>query len=276
MNKYKFSVSMCVYGKDNAEHFREALSSVYNQTRRPDEVVLVVDGPVPDGIDKVIEEFQRNEGMCVYRLPENMGHGVARREGFSHCQYDYIAIADADDINAENRFELQMAALEGDSEISAISSAVTHFIGSADNIINAEYVPLEDSDIKKAMKTGCPINQPAVILKKSDVEKAGGYLDWYHAEDYYLWIRMMLCGAKFKNLGECLVNMRTSREQMLRRGGRRYFKSIKRLYRLMLKKKIISVPTYLYNVLGRFAVQVLMPPKMRLAVRKIIQQRDRR
>ncbi len=271
MEKLKFSVSICVYGKDNAEHFKEALESVYTQTRKPDEVVLVVDGPVPETINKVISEFEEREGLSVYQLSENMGHGVARREGFSHCKYDYIAIADADDVNAENRFELQMAEFEKDPHLSAISSAVNHFVGTVDNIINSESVPLENLAIKKAMKTSCPICQPAVVLKKADVEKAGGYLDWYHAEDYYLWIRMMLCGAKFKNLEEHLVNMRTTYDQMLRRGGWKYFISMKRLYDYMLRKKIISFTTYSYNVLGRFVVQVLMPPKMRLAVRKMIQ-----
>ena len=48
MPETKFSVSMCVYGKDNPEWFKTAVDSILNQTRQPNEVVLVVDGPVPD------------------------------------------------------------------------------------------------------------------------------------------------------------------------------------------------------------------------------------
>ena len=48
-----FSVSMCVYGKDNPQWFETAVDSVLNQTVMPDEVVLVVDGPVPVEISKI-------------------------------------------------------------------------------------------------------------------------------------------------------------------------------------------------------------------------------
>lgn len=49
---------MSVYEKDNAGWFDKALSSIINQTVRPNEIVLVVDGPVPESIHKVIEKYQ--------------------------------------------------------------------------------------------------------------------------------------------------------------------------------------------------------------------------
>ena len=54
MNNMKFSVSMCVYGGDNPDHFRTAIESVFSQTFMPSEVVLVIDGPVPKETDAVI------------------------------------------------------------------------------------------------------------------------------------------------------------------------------------------------------------------------------
>lgn len=54
-----FSVSMCVYGGDNAEWFDEALGSVIDQTVKPQEIVLVVDGPIPDSIQEVIEKYKQ-------------------------------------------------------------------------------------------------------------------------------------------------------------------------------------------------------------------------
>lgn len=56
-----FSVAMSVYGKDRAEWFDVALCSVINQTVAPNEIVLVIDGPVPDDIQKVIEKYS---GIC--------------------------------------------------------------------------------------------------------------------------------------------------------------------------------------------------------------------
>ena len=61
MESLKFSVSMCVYGKDNPQWFETAVDSILNQTCMPDEVVLVVDGPVPDDLDTVIKNMNKKK-----------------------------------------------------------------------------------------------------------------------------------------------------------------------------------------------------------------------
>ena len=54
----KFSVCMAVYGGDHAEDFKKAVFSIYEQTVRPDEIIIVVDGPVPDPVAKVIADLE--------------------------------------------------------------------------------------------------------------------------------------------------------------------------------------------------------------------------
>lgn len=261
----KFSVSMCVYGGDDAAHFDEALKSVYHQTCPPDEVVLVVDGPVCAAIDQVIGRYP---ALKVIRLPENTGHGNARRVGFEHCSYDYIAIADADDINVQTRFEKQLRCFESDAALSAVSSGCCHFVGSADNVVREEVLARTDDEIKRYLKKRCPLCQASVMLKKADVERAGGYRDWYHAEDYYLWVRMYLCGCRFYNVEESLVYVRSNPEQSQRRGGLRYYRSMRDLFRYMRKHGIISWPQYVYNTASRFVMQLLLPNRVRMWIRQ--------
>ena len=107
------------------------------------------------------------------------------------------------------------------------------------------------------------MNQMTVMFKKSVYERAGGYIDWYQDEDYYLWIRMFETGAVFANTGTLLVNVRVGKDMYKRRGGWKYFKSERRLQKYMLKHKIIGFGTYLINVTKRFIVQVLLPNKVR-------------
>lgn len=102
-----------------------------------------------------------------------------------------------------------------------------------------------------------------VMFRKSIYEQAGGYLDWYCDEDYYLWLRMMQNGAKFSNTGTVLVNVRVGKEMYQRRGGLKYFKSEAKLQKYMLEHNIIKFPTYAVNVIKRFIIQVLMPNKLR-------------
>ena len=103
----------------------------------------------------------------------------------------------------------------------------------------------------------------SVMFKKSKVLSVGNYLDWHYNEDYYLWIRMALKGYKFANLPDTLVNVRVGKDMYARRGGWKYFKSEARLQGYMHKNNIINTPRYLFNVFGRFVIQVVLPNSIR-------------
>lgn len=263
MNELKFSVSMCVYARDNVENFKTAVNSILNQTKSPDEVVLVVDGPVPDSLDSVIMTYSENPIFHVYRFKENQGHGKARSLGLEKCSYDLVALMDADDISVHKRFEIELAMFEHDPELSIAGGQVSEFISSPDRSESIRKVPLSDKDIKSFMQKRCPMNQPTVMFKKSDIEEVGGYRDWYCNEDYYLWIRLVMAGKKFANSPEILVNMRMSPDSYKRRGGAEYFRSEERIQRLMLHKGLISPYRYFVNVSERAVIQLFLPNKVR-------------
>lgn len=262
--KDKFSVSICVYGGDNAEYFDEAMESVFCQTLLPDEVVLVVDGPIGEAIELVIQKYsERYNILKVIRTEKNVGHGKARRIGLENCSFNLIALMDSDDICVPDRFEKQIEIFKNNENLSIVGGQIKEFIGNKDNVVGMRCVPLKDDDIKKYMKKRCPMNQVTVVFKKDAVEKAGGYIDWYCEEDYYLWIRMMLNGFNFANVPDSLVNVRVGKEMYRRRGGVKYFKSEAKLQKFMIDNKIITLPRYLLNVAQRLILQVLMPNKFR-------------
>lgn len=263
MGDVRFSVSMCVYGKDTPEHFREAVESILNQTLPPDEVVLVVDGPVPNELDLIITEYDSNSIFNVIRLPVNQGHGNARREGLSNCKHELVALMDADDISVPSRFEKQRAFLQNNPHVDIVGGNISEFIDTIDSVVGRRIVPQTDADIKKYIKKRCPMNQVTVMFKKTAVEKSGGFIDWYCEEDYYLWIRMARKGFEFANINQNLVNVRVGEEMYQRRGGWKYFKSEAKLQKYMLKIKLISFFEFCFNVSIRFVVQVLLPNRLR-------------
>ncbi len=263
MVKTKFSVCMCTYFKDDPKWFCRAVESILNQTVKPDEVVLVVDGPVGEELNAEILKFEATDGFKVIRLEKNSGHGIARRTALENCKNEIAALMDSDDVSLPDRFEKQLEVFECDGEVSVVGGQMTEFIGEEDNVIGMREVPLDDGTIKAYLKKRCPMNQVTVMFKKSDVEKAGGYLDWFNNEDYYLWIRMYLQGMKFANVGDVLVNVRVGEDMYRRRGGIKYFKSELKLQNYMLKNKVIGLGTYISNVAKRLVVQVLLPNGLR-------------
>lgn len=258
-----FSVSMCVYGKDNPVWFKDAVNSVINQTVKPKEIVLVVDGPVPSELNEIINTYENNNLFHVIRLKENQGHGNARRIGLENCKYEYVALMDADDISVNDRFEKELEMFKNDNSLTIVGSNITEFIESISNTVGIREVPTNDFEIKRYMKKRCPMNQVTVIFKKTAIEEVGGYIDWYCEEDYYLWLRLAMNNYKFANVPESLVFVRVGKEMYNRRGGIKYFKSEKKLQKFMLKNKIINRFTYCSNVIKRFILQVCLPNKLR-------------
>lgn len=262
-SKFNFSVLMCVYNGDNAVHFETAVNSILNQSLKPSEVVLVVDGFVSQQINTVIEKFEENGNFVVVRLKENQGHGNARRAGLCACSNDLVAIMDADDVSCFERFEKQIEKFVEQPYIDVVGGNITEFIEEESNLIAKREVPCNDSEIKDYMKKRCPMNLVTVMFKKSSVEKAGGFLDWYCEEDYYLWIRMALENMVFANVSHNLVNVRVGSDMYKRRGGWKYFQSERKLQKFMRKNKIIGAWRYFCNVTKRFIVQCLLPNNLR-------------
>lgn len=263
MQKQNFSVSMCVYGGDDPIWFKTAVDSILDQTIKPDQIALVVDGPVPEELDTVIRSYEAMPFFSVVRLPENRGHGEARRASLAACTNELVALMDADDISVPDRFERQLALFAQQPELDIVGGIIHEFIDTPDNVVGVREVPCGDADIKAYMKTRCPMNQMTVMFRKSSVEQVGGYMDWFCNEDYYLWLRMHLAGMTFANLPGNLVNVRVGKEMYRRRGGWRYFKSEARLQNWMLKNKVIGPVTWAINVAKRLIVQVLLPNRLR-------------
>lgn len=265
MGDLKFSVAISVYKNDNADYFDKALESItINQTVAPSEIVLVVDGPVGENLNKVIEKYSaQNENFKAVRLPENMGLGNALKTAVENASYEIIARMDSDDIAARTRFEQQIKFFESDKTVDIVGGDISEFIGDEENIVAYRKVPKSNEEIRKYMQTRCPLNHVSVMFKKSAVLNAGGYLDLFWNEDYYLWIRMLLNGAVFANTGTVLVNVRTGADMYSRRGGKRYFKSEKFLQKYMLENGIINKMTYIENTAKRFIVQRMLPNSVR-------------
>lgn len=260
-----FSVAISVYKNDNAEYFDRALESITDlQSVKPSEIVLVVDGPIGDELDSVVKKYEKKYPVFnVVRLSQNGGLGNALRIAVEHCSHELIARMDSDDVALPTRFEEQLTFFSEHPEADIVGGDITEFIDSEENIVAKRCVPASHDEIMEYMKRRCAFNHMTVMYKKSAVQNAGGYLDWFWNEDYYLWIRMMEKNCSFANTGTVLVNVRTGRDMYRRRGGMKYFKSEAGLQKYMLQKHIIGLGTYLSNWVKRFIVQVLLPNRVR-------------
>ena len=242
-----YSVLMSVYKKENEDHLRIAMDSIWNQTVRTNDFVLICDGPLTDGLNAVISEMEQKhpEELRVIRFEENRGLGPALREGVKECKNELIARMDSDDISKPDRCEKELGVFMERPDISIVSSALEEFVETDENgmpsaIIAVRDLPETPEEVLAFAKKRCPFNHPSVMYKRSAVLASGNYQEFYHMEDYLLWVKILQNGYKGYNLRESLLWMRAGSEMYKRRSGLGYAKSQYRMFQYMRKSGFIS------------------------------------
>ncbi len=259
----KFSVLLSLYHKESPLFLFKSLCSIFSQTLLPDEVVLVEDGPLTPELYEVVEEFvHEHPEMKRVVLEKNKGLGEALNEGLKHCSHDLVARMDTDDITKPERFEKQVKIFQKHPEVDVVGSWIDEFEGDISHVVSVRRLPECHEDILSFAKKRNPINHPVVMFRKGAVFAAGGYQHFPLFEDYYLWVRMLMNGAKFYNIQESLLYFRSSPDMFKRRGGLKYVGTEVRFQNFLLRSHFISFPRYVQNVIIRVMTRI-MPNRWR-------------
>ncbi|WP_051600865.1 glycosyltransferase [Eubacterium sp. AB3007] len=251
--KNRYSVLMSVYKNDSPEFLRLALKSIYeDQTRKPDEIVVVFDGPLTSASLDVLDRFRLGKEDVVRYYPQeiNRGLGEALRIGAEKCTGDYILRMDSDDISDPKRFEKQISYVEEHPEIDVLGTDIAEF-NQAPNEPNmrVRVCPAQHVDIVQMGKKRNPMNHVTVCIKKSALEKCGGYKTLLLLEDYYLWLNMIAAGCKLENINESLVYVRVGNGFDSKRGSKERITGWKVLQDFMLENDMISKKEARMNML---------------------------
>lgn len=260
-----FSVLMSVYHKDSPNDFEEALNSLVSSVVRPDEVVLVEDGPLGDDLQSVISSFSDKLPFRNVKLASNVGLGKALSIGLRECSHEWVARFDSDDICHPARFKTQIAFIQQRQHIDIIGTAIAEFESSKADIHAYRKPPINHDEIVEYAKSRNPFNHMTVMYRKSKVLEAGSYQDNYLYEDYALWVRMINNGAVTANIPEVLVYARTGNGMEIRRGGFKYACSEVSAQISFYKSGFISELQLCKNLLVRVPVR-LLPGDVRKSV----------
>jgi glycosyltransferase involved in cell wall biosynthesis len=264
-----FSLLVPVYDGDRPDHLRRALrSAVDDQTVRPDQVVIVRDGPVRDELAECLDEFVQRSPVPVtlVPLPSNSGLGPALDRGLAASWFDVIARMDADDVAMPHRFEVELPLIE-DADI--VGAGLLEFVEDTDHIVGQRTPPTEPGQIQRYARMHDPFNHPTVVYRRRAVLAAGGYGDLPLMEDYALFARMLAGGARAVNVAEPLVFYRVGAQAYKRRGGGALLRSELRLQREFRRRGFTTPAEYARNVLVRGGYR-LIPWWCRRAVYKPI------
>ncbi|MDO5645551.1 MAG: glycosyltransferase [Dermabacter sp.] len=263
----EFTLLMAVWKADDPAALEQALTSATTaQELPPSHVVITADGPLTPALEKVVVAATDLAPTTVVRSATHTGLARTLQRGLGACPTDTVARADADDLNEPNRFSTQ---------IPAFHARGLDLLGSAMREIGSDRLrerPLGHDEIAAYMRDHNPFQHPTVVYSARAVNEAGGYLDLPYMEDWYLWYRMMVGGARMGNLPEPLVRYRVGEALYRRRGGFAPLTSDITLQRLMLREGHTTRLRASRNIAARAAYRAIGPRARAWMYRAVIER----
>jgi glycosyltransferase involved in cell wall biosynthesis len=256
---WKFSVLMSVFHTEKPKILDRALRSVWDdQFLKPNEIVLVKDGPLTSDLNEIIKVWSIRLGndMKVISLKKNIGLGDALGLGIIECSFDIVARMDTDDISLPYRFSTQIDFFKKNQEIQILGAHISEFKSNENSIISTRFVPLTHEKIFKSAKFNNPFNHPVVMYRKSAILKVGGPTNFTGFDDYFLWIKVLMKGYKCANIDNVLLLMRTGNGLVNRRSGIRYAIQELNFQNKLYEMGFINIYCYLRNFCLRVPIRL--------------------
>lgn len=187
----------------------EAIGSILGQTLADLELIAVDDGSV-DGTRQRLEGWAGRDARVRPVARDHAGLVEALNAGVRTCRAPLIARMDADDRALPQRIEKQVAFLSRHPETAVVGSLVAGF--PPESVQQGFRIYLEwlnslvsPEDIAREIYVESPLAHPSVMIRRSWLDRVDGYQDNGWPEDYDLWLRLHLAGARFAKVDETLL-----------------------------------------------------------------------
>lgn len=276
-----FTVLMPLWRNDVPDRVRDALASATTeQTLPPSLLILTVDGELPPALEDVVAEVAAGEygPARVLRHDRHRGIALCLQDGLEASPHEIVARADADDLCRPDRFAVQIPAMatgpghDPAEGADLLGGSMTEFndrvpAGSGPRRTR----PLGHQEIREYMTSHSPFHHPTVVMRRSVALAVGGYRDLRLMEDYWLWERMMLGGARMGNVPQVVVDYRVDENLFARRGGWTILQSDLQLQRIMLRDRVVTPGRFLRNVVLRTGYRLVPGWVRRLGYRRFVE-----
>lgn len=205
----RFSVIIPVF--QGSAFVRQAVESALEQTHPPHEVIVVDDGSTDDPAGALGPLVDR----IVFLQQPNRGVSAARNLALSRATGDWAVLLDHDDYWAPGRLEAMARHIDGDPGIGLVTTdaVVVDELGSA---VGRYYEKLTFHTVKQRealLRQNFVFVGAAFPLKSA--QRLGGFdEDLSGVQDYDLWLRLALAGARIGLVDEPLASYRVHASNM--------------------------------------------------------------
>ncbi|RZL47043.1 MAG: glycosyltransferase [Pedobacter sp.] len=265
MNKIEsLGVLMSVFYKEKPEYINHSLKSLYNQSYRADEILLVKEGDLTNKHIEVLNYWESKFGHGVIKIidaGEAKGLAACLNVGLKASNCEYIARFDSDDECLPNRFEKQMSYFANNPDVVLLGGQIEEFDDDMEVSMGIRNVPTTYNKILSYSKWRSPFNHQTVIYKRDVAIKLGCYPVVPVNEDYTFWAKFLANKFKVANLPDILVKARTGKGLINRRSGIKYLKGEFIMIESLYESKLLNFYEYIWQYVSRTTLR-LMPKKL--------------
>jgi len=190
-------VTVIVPAYNTARYIGETLDSIFAQTFRDYEVIVVNDGsPDTPELERVLLKYQN---QIRYIKQENRGPAGARNTGIRNARGDFLAFLDGDDIWLPNFLADQLKCFEENPSLDMACADCVFFGDPAlDGKSWQSLDPIEGVvTLEKILPTHGGAFASFVLLRRATALKVGFFDEELRIlEDYHYWLRLVYHGGK--------------------------------------------------------------------------------
>lgn len=259
----KISVIMSVYNAE--EYLNESIRSILGQSFQDFEYIIIDDCST-DGSLNIIKSYKHDSRIKLLENEVNIGLTKSLNKALNLAGAPYIARMDADDIALPYRFEKQFAFMEKHPRVGIVGSS--YYEIDEDGKREGEIIlPVEDSEIRRAIFKFNPFNHGTVMIRKGALDYLGFYNEkLVNAQDYELWFRI-LSKHKGYNTPDKLVLRRNPKNSITVKRKRRQLGYTLMAWRIGKNYIRPSIIDYIYY--ARFMFQYSIPSVLIPSLRKM-------
>jgi glycosyltransferase involved in cell wall biosynthesis len=218
MTNPSISVILPVY--NGAAFLGEAVRSVAAQTFADWECIVVDDGSEDGSAEVAASAAGGDPRIKIVSFPHR-GLVAALNAGLGLARAPLAARMDADDVSMPERLERQVGLMRARPEITVCGCLVRSFPAESAGEGMLYYEDwlnslVKECEILRDFFVESPFAHPSVVFRKDAVDRLGGYLNLGWPEDYDLWMRLFLSGARFAKVPEVLYLWRDYPDRLSR------------------------------------------------------------
>jgi len=207
---------------NHAAFVQEAIESVFNQTYKPIQIIIVDDASTDNSVEVINNVIKRRPDIAFLPLHSNHGICKAFNKALPLVQGEFIIDFATDDVMLPQRIEKQIAAFDDSDKQYGVVFTDAVYISETGTFIRNHFdylfskkllTDIPEGDVYKDILSIYFVAAPTMMVRREVYDQLQGYDETLAYEDFDFWVRSSR-SYKYHFLDEKLTKIRLTKKSM--------------------------------------------------------------